>query len=65
MEELKEILWRCFVTSNIRRNPNDPECMRNRDFVEIISKDIKLSPCKLVFFIHAREKEGWARAEVE
>jgi len=46
MEELKSILWRVFVASNVKRNPNDPECMRNRDFVEVISKDIKLPTCE-------------------
>ena len=34
-------LWMVFVTSNFRRNPTDPESMRTRDFVEVISSEFQ------------------------
>jgi len=41
MEEHLPVLWDCFVNSNCKRNPNDPESMRQRDFVELILNDVK------------------------
>ena len=35
-----EALWKVFILSNLKRNPSDPMVMRQRDFVEVITKDL-------------------------
>ena len=42
MEPHLPTLYDCFMRSNCLRNPNDPIAMRQRDFVEMILKDVKL-----------------------
>ncbi len=42
-EQQIDMLWKVFMMSNLKRNPNDPETMRQRDFVEVFTKDLKLS----------------------